>query len=269
MQANDIDLRSVNRAFSAQSFHFDEDDSENSIIQKLRQQVYDHVTQFLLPKSKILELNAGTGIDAFHFASKGHHVHATDLSDGMISTLQKKIVTHGWEAQVVAQQLSYLELEKATDKNFDYVFSNFGGLNCIPDVSSVARHLETLMKPSGFVTLVIMPPVCLWELAGVLKGNRNAFRRLNRNGVMAHLEGVHFRTWYHSLSAVKKAMGKKFDLVQSEGLAALSPPPYAKDFVSNFPRTYRLLNSLDRKFRKYFPFNRWADHLIITFKYRG
>ena len=57
----------------------------------MREQVYAHVNNYLKPGSSILELNAGTGIDAVHFASLGHRVHATDLSSGMIKQIRDKM----------------------------------------------------------------------------------------------------------------------------------------------------------------------------------
>ncbi|MBY0433063.1 MAG: class I SAM-dependent methyltransferase, partial [Cyclobacteriaceae bacterium] len=81
----------VNRAFTTQSHHYDEDDRDNIILQQWRSHVYRHVEQYLRPKARILELNAGTGIDAVYFALKGNAVLATDLSDGMVGKISEKI----------------------------------------------------------------------------------------------------------------------------------------------------------------------------------
>ncbi|MEI9918793.1 MAG: methyltransferase domain-containing protein [Bacteroidota bacterium] len=240
------DNGAVNKAFSAQSAHYDEDDKANMVIADLRQQVYRHVARFMKEKSRVLELNAGTGIDAAWFASKGHSVLATDLSDGMVSEMKKKGID--------ARQLSYDKINSIGEK-FDYVFSNFGGLNCIDDLGKVTTHLSGLLKPGGSVTWVIMPPVCLWEIMSM------TFRRFHKNGVMAHIDGHYFRTWYHSLSDIKKAFGDQFEFIESEGLAALSPPPHKTDFFA-----YRFSRKIDQVFNRTFPFNRWADHIIVTFR---
>src|SRR3954463_5975746 len=60
-------LTSVQKAFSKQASHYDEDDFSNRILLDWRDKVYAHVNPFLKPCSSILELNAGTGIDALHF----------------------------------------------------------------------------------------------------------------------------------------------------------------------------------------------------------
>jgi ubiquinone/menaquinone biosynthesis C-methylase UbiE len=258
----------VNRAFSKQSIHYDRDDFQNIIINEWREQVYHHVNQFLKPDDYLLELNAGTGIDALHFASSGIRTHATDLSDGMIREIENKIRSYSGSQLLTCQQLSYDQLDKLSGRKFDYVFSNFGGLNCIQDLTKVTRHLPNVLTNGAYVTWVIMPKVYLWELAGIFKGNKNAFRRLKRNGVIAHLEGEHFPTFYHSLSEIKKAFGTSFKFIQSEGLGSISPPPHRDDFAKNKPSLYSALRNLDQSVRHIPPFNRWADHIIVTFQHQ-
>jgi ubiquinone/menaquinone biosynthesis C-methylase UbiE len=258
----------VNKAFSKQSTGYDTDDRQNIVLQDMRQQVYNHVNKFIKTDSHILELNAGTGIDALHFAKQGYHVHATDLSDGMINEIEKKIKNSDVQNRLTSQQLSYDKLGVLTGKKFDYVFSNFGGLNCIDDLSKVTKHLPNILNPGAYVTWVIMPEVCLWELLWVLKGNiKAAFRRFNKNGVMAHLEGEYFKTYYFSLSQIKNAFGPQFKFIKAEGLCALSPPPSRADFPVKYPMLYKLLRKIDGGAHGIFPFNRWADHIIVTMKF--
>src|SRR4051794_35195286 len=118
----------VNRAFSIQSSHFDADDNSNAVIIDLRLQVYQHVKKFLKPQSNILELNSGTGIDAIHFVKQGHRVHATDIADGMILTINQKIErlktsVPGIEENLQATKCPYEDIGNIKGE-FDYVFSN-------------------------------------------------------------------------------------------------------------------------------------------------
>ena len=260
-------FESVNRAFSKQSEHYDVDDEANPILKTWRAQVYNHVNRFIKPNSSMLELNAGTGIDSCYFARQGHHVHATDLSDGMVKILQEKSADASLQGRLTYQQCSFENLAQVESKKFDYIFSNFGGLNCTYDLNRVTKHFPSLLKSGGYVTLVIMPPVCLWEILSLLKGNKLAFRRFQKNGTKSNLEGEHFQTHYYSLGAIRKAMGVQFRLVRSEGLGALSPPPSKPDFPSMHPLIYNGLVKVDSALRNSFPFNRWADHLIVTHQY--
>jgi ubiquinone/menaquinone biosynthesis C-methylase UbiE len=260
----------INRAFSKQSSLYDYEDRSNPVIQDKRRQVYRHVEKYLGHEKKILELNAGTGLDAVHFASMGHMVHATDLSDGMVREIHSKILKQNFDGKLTCQQLSFDQLDQISRKKFDYIFSNFGGLNCIQDLSRVSRHLPHLLSPGGYVTWVIMPPVCPSELLWVFKGQaKKAFRRFGKKGTVAHLAGESFRTYYHSLGGIRKAMGPSFKLISCEGLAALSPQPHNKDFPLNHPLAYKALRKMDGVFRKFFPFDRCADHIIVTFQYNA
>ena len=269
MEALDLSnqLKQVNTAFSKQSNHFDEDDFSNLILQHLRMQVYSHVDRYLKPDSLILELNAGTGIDAVRFVRMGHRVHATDLSDGMIEQIKKKIIQLRLEDNLTVQQLSFDKLDQLQGRKFDFIFSNFAGLNCCEDLTAVAKSIPEILISGGFITLVIMPPVCIWEILSVLKGNPEAFRRFKENGVVADLEGESFRTWYHSLKSVRNAFGKNFKIVSHSGLAAISPPPYASRFALNHPILFKILQRADNGVRNYFPFNRWADHIIVSLQF--
>jgi ubiquinone/menaquinone biosynthesis C-methylase UbiE len=71
-QVHSVHEQAAEKAFSKQSVIFDEIYSSNIIVQYKRKRVRDHVTQWLQPNNKILELNAGTGDDACWFAEQGH-----------------------------------------------------------------------------------------------------------------------------------------------------------------------------------------------------
>lgn len=260
----------VNRGFTKQSLAYDDIDKLNPVLLDLRQQVYDHIRRYLKPGSRILELNAGTGIDAVRFATDGHVVHATDLSNGMIAQIKTKIDANHFSDRLTCQQISFEDLDLIPEKNFDHVFSNFGGLNCTPDLSRVTRHLPSLLKRGAYVTWVIMPPVCPWELLQLLKGNwTQAFRRWKKNGALAHVEEEYFKTYYHSLKRIRKAFGPAFRFIEVEGLAALSPPPHRGDIPLKNPRLYRFLRGVDARVRFSFPFDRCADHIIVTMQHHA
>lgn len=262
------DVSPVQKAFGKQAKHYDDDDIQNPVLQGMRQQVYHHVSHFLKDNCRILELNAGTGIDALHFVKLGHCILATEVASGMITEIDKKIASYQQAERFTRKQLSYDQLNQLAGEKFDYVFSNFGGLNCIDDLSKVTKDLSGVLDRGAYITWVIMPPIYLWEWLSFFKGHgMRAFRRLYKNGVIAHLEGEYFKTYYHSLSQIKKAFGPDFRLLKSEGLCAVSPPPSRGDFPVRHPGLYKVLRTLDVAVRSRFPFNRCADHIIVTFQF--
>ena len=264
-------IEQASRAFSAQSVHFDSDEESNRILKWMRKQVYRHEEEFLLPHSNILELNAGTGIDALHFARMGHSVFAIDIASGMLDQLQKKISTQRLENRIRYALCSFTRLQTPPlpAELFDHVFSNFGGLNCIRDLREVVHQLPRFLKPGATITFVIMPRVCPWEIAQLFRGKiRLAFRRFSRDGTAASIDGYAFKSYYHSPAHVVQSFDDRFIPVKLRGLASLSPPPYFKMFPEKHPMLYRLLTRYDERLADKSPLNKWADHFILTMRYK-
>ncbi len=260
----------VAEAFSRQASGYDEYDEKNVILQWMRQRVRAHARRFVRPGDRILELNAGTGIDAVYFARLGCHVHATDVAEGMIEEIRKKIEKDNLKDRLTVQKCSYAELQNISEQDFDFVFSNFGGLNCVEDLTVVADELCRLMRPGALVTMVIMPRVSPWEMIMAFKGNFHlAFRRLHRGGSEAHILGVHFRSYYFSPGKVVRWFGRRFRKMRLEGLGAWSPPPYMENFPIQHPYLYSRLTRLDEFTGRWPLLNRWADHFILTLKFLG
>lgn len=259
---------SVGNAFTAQAPLFDQIQHSSMMLTWMRSEVHRHMMKFLSPGDTILDINAGTGIDAVFFAEQGHTVYAMDIAEGMVSEIKKKITANHLEQRITAERRSFMEAAALAPKQFDHIFSNFGGLNCTNNLPAVVRQLTAVIKPGGLITLVVMPPVCPWELLRLFTGEYSlAFRRLRRNGITAHIEGEYFTTYYHPVGKILKSFGKDFKLISVKGIASFSPPPFMEKFPQVFPRIYSFLQLLDEKFSSYPPFNRWADQCMITMRY--
>ncbi len=256
----------VSAAFDRKAAVYDAFGEDHPHLNQMRQRVYTAVTQHLTPNSHLLELNAGTGLDASQIVARGHRVHATDLAPEMIAAINAKVEAMGLHGRLTSQQCSFTQLDQVTGR-YDGIYSNFGGLNCIPDLTTVTQYLPQLLKPNGVVVWVIMPPICPWELALFAKDWRVATRRLHRNGVTAHVEGVHFTTWYFSARQAILAFGDQFRCIGLEGLSVLTPTGDNKTFNRKYPHLYRGLHGLDQRLCRRWPFNGWGDFYILTMRY--
>ena len=177
----------------------------------MRRKVYAHVQRWLRPGARILELNAGTGIDAAYFAGQGYAVHATDIAPGMLAAAAEKAASPGLRGRLTVQACSFTELSQVDGAPYDYLFSNFGGLNCAADLGMIARQVPRVLRPGGRLTWVIMPPVCPWDLGLALRGEfDHAFRRLRRGGTLANVAGVRIRVTYFSPAQVLRVLGEDF-----------------------------------------------------------
>jgi ubiquinone/menaquinone biosynthesis C-methylase UbiE len=259
----------VAQAFSRQAPHFDVLYGTDAIIQYKRSRVRAHILSFLKGGNTLLELNCGTGADALYFAERGFHVHATDLSSVMLDALQQKREVYPAGSRVTCEPCSFLRLGELKNKGpYDYLFSNFGGLNCTGELSVVLSSLNDLVKPGGYVTLVIISRFCLWETLLLLKGRlRTATRRFFAgNGRTAKVEGTSFRCWYYSPSYVRRHIDSSFELVSLEGLCTLVPPSYIEHFAEKHPQLFSFLKKREDALKHRWPWNQMGDYFIITFK---
>ena len=254
-------------AFNKQAEVFDHIYGNDTIIQYKRKRVREHVMKFLSPQSHILELNAGTGDDAVYFAQLGHTVHATDISTAMQQMLVKKVNQNNLENKITNELCSFTELENLLEPGpYDYIFSNFAGLNCTNELEKVLSSFFFLLKPKGLVTLIMLPKFCLWEFILLFKGKlKTAFRRFTgRKGAKAHIEGEYFRCWYYNPFFIKKHLRNAFDTLSVEGLCTLVPPSYMQGFAEKHPKLYRFLEKKENKWKARWPWRNIGDYFIIT-----
>jgi ubiquinone/menaquinone biosynthesis C-methylase UbiE len=265
--AGEINEQYAEEAFSRQSGIFDDTYSGNTIVNYKRVRVRAHVLQYLKPGATILELNSGTGEDALFFARLGYHVHATDISKGMQEQLKQKMKRNKADYLVSNELCSFTQLEQLKNKGpYDYIFSNFAGLNCIGELDKVLSALSALLKPGGVVTMVILPQFCLWETLLIFKGKfRTAFRRwFSKNGRKAHLEGAYFNCWYYNPSYIINNLKGSFNLLSVEGLCTIVPPSYIEGFAEKHPAIYRLLTKTENKLKHKWPWKYIGDYYIIS-----
>lgn len=257
-------------AFSKQARVFDDYDAGNTIIQYKRRRVRAHVLGLLPLHSSILELNAGTGEDAIFFARQGYHVHATDIAEGMQARLREKVAAQKLSGLVSTEICSFTGLAGLRQKGpYDCLFSNFAGLNCTRDLAAVLHSFAPLVKPGGLVTLVILPPFSLWEMATLFRGHfKTAFRRLGkgRKGAPAQVEGVHFRCWYYSPSFVRRELKDSFEQIKLEGLCTIVPPSYIEHFPERHPIAWDFLKARENRWREKWPWRSIGDYYIISFR---
>ena len=263
-------LETIAEAFSRTADKYDSFAEDHPHLTRMRDKVYSHVMRYIPRGAKILELNAGTGTDAAELAHRGYFVHATDIAPGMLSRLTDKVNRLGLRDRVTMETRSFLSLHDVPGAPFDAVFSDLGGLNCVPNLTPVIRQLPEILKPGGLVTWVLMPRVCLWEMAEVFRGNFSlAFRRFSRDGVRAKLEGLNFDVYYFSPRQAIEWFGNDFKLIALAGLSVITPTAESKNFAKWYPRLYRTLSWLDDKLSPHWPWNGWGDFYILTMRYPG
>lgn len=266
---NETQDKIISNAFSREAENYDSVVTQNPVMARLREIIRTTTAKYIPPESSILEINAGTGLDALWFSERGYRVHATDIADGMLASLEKKVKSFNKPEQFTFQKLSFTELEKVNLAPFDGIFSNFGGLNCISDISDVINGTKKVLKHGGYLVWVFMPRICPWELIQIFRGKFNlATRRFSKNGRVANVRGASIITYYFSAKQIKQLLGKDFEVICLQSLSLFAPPMNQTRFINRFPRLTNFLLRLDEIFGKLPLFNQCGDFLILVARYK-
>jgi hypothetical protein len=187
----------------------------------------------------------------------------------MLARLSSKAADPELGGRVTWESASFTDLAGIGGAPYDAVFSNLGGLNCAPDLRPVIEQLPAVLRPGGAVTWVLMPPICLWELATAFTGQFGlAFRRLQRGGTRAHLEGRFFDVHYFRPGAVVAAFGPDYDVLGIEGLSVITPTAESKGLARRHPHIYGTLAWLDDRLAPRRPFRGWGDFYMLSLRYQ-
>lgn len=158
-----VNTTDTKSAFNAIAAGYDARDNRNPILQWMRRAVHRIYLKELPPKAHVLELNAGTGVDAVFLAERGYSVFATDISEEMIRVLMSNAKAQISNGTVKAKAASFDEIGTIPDGGFDAVVSNFGGLNCINDFSKLSDDIAAKLNPEGLFIAVVMNKICPWK----------------------------------------------------------------------------------------------------------
>ncbi|MFN4254511.1 MAG: class I SAM-dependent methyltransferase [Saprospiraceae bacterium] len=284
---------SFSAPFDAIAGQYDSVFTETAVGRLQRAIVHDFLEKWLaqnqINKStnhriNILELNCGTGEDAIWLARRGCRVLATDVSPEMVAVAREKVrrarlenlvdvrvcpiqEIGNWELEIGNSGTSPIPNSQFPIPNFDIVFSNFGGLNCIspPDLERFGTEvLPKILKPGGQFVAVAMGRFCWWETAYFLaKGQwRAAFRRRSKMPVAARLDAnTTVKTWYYSPQELSEFITHHSSLI-THPVGFWLPPSYLDPLFRRFPRLLRGLDFLEKHCRG----RAWAsaaDHYLI------
>jgi SAM-dependent methyltransferase len=263
-------LRSAQAYWDASAETYEQDFAGTLIGQTRRQAVWCKLDRVFRAGQRILELNCGTGIDAVHLAERGVRVLACDLSPRMIELGRERVKAANLQDCVDLRVLSTENIGALfAEGPFDGVFSNFSGLNCVEDLSEVARNLAPLLKSGAPAVLCMMGRLVPWEIAWFLAHGdpRKALRRLRRAG--AHgLETGQVKVQCPSVKEVADQLAPEFSLKTRQGIGILVPPSYMEHWARRFPRVTQALARGDRVLGRMPVLRGMGDCVLMNFERR-
>jgi SAM-dependent methyltransferase len=262
-------IRPAAQAFNAVASTFDHRFAAWQSVTAQRNAVRRCLVEAFPPGGRIFELGGGTGADALWLAERHFTLLLTDPSSTMVELARPKLVPKGGRAEVLAAEdlevfaETYLSSGAAA---FDGAFSNFAPLNCVDDLSPVARGLARLLKPDRAAILVLFGTMAPGEiLVECLRGRPDqAFRRLRQGPVPAELGGHKFTVRYHRAGAIVSAMQPWFRLVRRLGIGIFVPPSAAEPWISRHRTFLACLERADWLASR--PLAMLGDHVLYHFQ---
>jgi len=247
---------------------YDHDFTGSLIGRAQRNVVWKTLLKTFHPQDNILELNCGTGEDAFFLSRNGISVFACDASRQMIARAEQRLSVSSPIRPVTFCHLAterIAELDSAI--TFDGVLSNFSGLNCVEDLKSVATSLAKLVKLEGRLLLCFSTRICLIEILYYLsQGEVNkAFRRCKGYSI-AQLNNVPLSVYYPTLRTLRRTFAPHFKLRSHTGVGVTIPPSYLEPWAQRHPYSFRILCRLATLFADLPFFRTTGDHVLLCFE---
>jgi SAM-dependent methyltransferase len=262
----DDSFLATQRAFDSVSADYDGPLGNNALIQKMRAQVMEKIERTFPRGAHLLDLGCGTGIDAAYLAARGYRITALDASSAMIARTRERCERAGLEVR--ALPLGIHELARLDGRDYDGAYSNFGALNCLPDLRAVSTSLAGKLKPGGVLIASVIGRYCPWEFLfyGVRGHWERARVRFARGMVAVPMNGQTIWTRYYSPREFSRELAAEFSPVSVRALALFAPPPYLAHLAERFPRLFDGLTQLDRYLGDKPILRNAGDHFLMSLK---
>lgn len=266
---DDWQLLDTQQAFDSVAADYDGPRGNNELIQRMRVSLWETVLNTIPVGSTLLDLGCGTGHDAIEFARFGYQVEATDWSPQMIARTQSRVALAGMESRVSATHLGIHQLDQLQGQ-FDGIYSNFGPLNCVPDMHVVASECARLLKPGGHLVFSVIGRICPWEVVHyALRGRFKRAAVRTRRGAMAVGMNRHtIWTYYYLPREFYRVFEEHFALQSYRALSLFLPPPYLVDYYRRHQRRCKRLGWLDDHLGGLPLLRNMGDHFLIVMRRR-
>jgi SAM-dependent methyltransferase len=264
-------LRDTQDAFDSVAADYDGPRGNNELIQDMRGEMWHWLDATFAPRSRLIDLGCGTGLDAIRMAQLGHHITATDWSGGMIDRTRDRAERERLTDRVRAIAVGAHELERLAGEGvYDGAYSNLGPLNCVPDLAHVSQQCARLLKPGGALVFTVIGRLCPWEIAHYLRRRRwsRAMLRFARGVVPVQMNNHTIWTRYYGPREFYAAFRQHFILDHFRGLCVFASPPYLTWVRERHPRLHARLWRIDRRVCSWPLVRGMGDHFLMVMKKR-
>jgi SAM-dependent methyltransferase len=260
-------LLDTQQAFDAVASSYDRSNTENRTLSDMRERVRSAVSEAVAPNAHLLDLGCGPGADVVHFANRGHQVTAIDWSPAMVRESHRRVSMAGLSDAVAVHHLGIQELDRLPPGRFDAAYSNFGPLNCVPDLATSARLIASRIRRGGVIVASVIGRVCPWELSLYLaRGDwSRATVRFRGGPVPVPLDGRQVWTSYYTPARFARTFADAgFSTVSLRALGLFAPPPYLQAFADRHRTLVTLLQRIDDVVGGWPGMRACGDHFLIV-----
>ena len=262
-------LRETQQAFDGVAPAYHRSNVGNPLLEAMRRRVRRTVERHATPGSHLLDLGCGPGTDAAPFAARGYRVTAVDSSPAMAAEARNRVRDQRLEERVDVLRLGIHELDRLAPATFDAAYSNFGPLNCVPDLAATARLIAGRLRRGGVLVASVIGRLCPWEIA--LFAARRDWARLRVRFAPGFtpvpLEGRIVWTHYYRPSEFASAFGEAgFETIEQRALALFAPPPYLDAFAMRHAALVAALQRLDDVAGAWPVLRGAGDHFLVVMR---
>jgi SAM-dependent methyltransferase len=205
-------------------------DSQLARAQWIRARLWDRLDVLFPAGSKVLDVTAGTGLDAVHLLDRGVQVVAGDLSSEMLAQLTARA------AAVDSRVLNFNRLDhEKFDQKFDGIISTFAGLNTSADLRPFAASAAALLEGGGVLFVHLLNRWPALEILGSFfqlnwRAGWNSLVSKERMVKFGEMSVPHYL--YSPLSLYRHVFAPYFHLqrIEAQGLLAV-PDSNAGSFI--------------------------------------
>jgi len=265
----DQTLVETQRAFDGVAASYARSNADNPLLCAMRRRVLLALERRVTRGAHVLDLGCGPGADFEFLASRRYRVTALDWSAAMVDEARRRVRLASLQGRVDVHHLGIQELDRLAPAQYDAAYSNFGPINCVPDVDAAARLIADRLRPGGLLIASVIGRVCPWEIA-LYAGRaewKRAFARFSRCPVPVPLEGRTVWTRYYTPGRFEEAFALAgFSRVSLRALGLVMPPPYLFAFAGRHPALMSGLQSLEDLVADWPGVRAWGDHFLIVLR---
>lgn len=210
-----MDYLNINRNLwnNKTKVHFDSDFYDNKSFIEGRNSLNSIELELLgdISGKNILHLQCHFGQDSISLSRMGAKVTGIDFSDKAIEKAKELAQTTHTSAKFICCDL--YSLKEHLDEKFDMVFTSYGTIGWLPDLSKWASIIKHFLKPKGKFIMADFHPM-IWMFND--KFSKFSYSYFNKKAIIEQEEGTYTNPeaplndtsigWNHDLSEILNAL---------------------------------------------------------------